>query len=104
MNKKKSCIQKGGLKAEYLENVAQLLKMLAHSDRLKIIEILERENEYPVHKIVKETNLPQAAVSLHLNSMKRSNILASSRKGKEVWYSIKDSRVLSLLNCICQNN
>lgn len=103
MNNEKSCIQTGGLSAESLKKTAQLLKTLGHPHRLKIIEILERENKFPVHEIVEETKLQQAAVSLHLNLMKRMGILESVRHGQEVWYQIKDEAVVSLLECICKN-
>lgn len=103
MKAKKTCIERGGLTAAYLEEIAQLLKMLAHPHRLKLVEIMEREKEIPTHRLIDETGLPQSAVSLHLNHMKRMGLLQSERRGREVWYQIKDPRVLSLLNCICSN-
>jgi len=98
-----SCIRQGKLKPETLERAAEMLKMLAHPQRLRIIEILEREQEVPVHALIKETGFPQAVVSQHLNQMRRSGLLANERRGKEMWYSITDPRALSILNCICTN-
>ena len=98
-----SCIRQGKLKPETLAKAAEMLKMLAHPQRLRIIEILEREQEVPVHALIKETGFPQAAVSQHLNQMRRSGLLAAERRGKEMWYSIADPRPLSILNCICTN-
>ena len=37
-----------------------MLKLLAHPHRLKVIEILEGEDEAPVHALVKRLGLPQA--------------------------------------------
>ena len=95
------CIQKGKLTVEALERAAETLKTLAHFKRLRMIEILEREQEVPVHALIQETGLPQAVVSQHLNQMRRVGLLTAERRGKEVWYSITDARALSILDCIC---
>ncbi len=99
-----ACVRKNGLTAEFLERAAGLLRMLAHPHRLKIIEILEREGEFSVSRIIEETGLPQSSVSLHLNQMKRMDLLESTRQGKEVVYRICDPRVMKLINCICSSS
>jgi len=101
MKKINTCIRQGKLKVESLERAAETLKLLAHPQRLRLIEILERETEVPVHILVEETEFPQAVVSQHLNQMRRAGLLTAERRGKEMWYSITDPRALSILNCIC---
>jgi DNA-binding transcriptional ArsR family regulator len=101
MKKAHPCIRQGKLKVKVLERAAETLKMLAHPQRLRIIEILEREQEVPVYALIEETGFPQAVVSQHLNQMRRIGLLTSRRQGKEMWYSITDPRALSILNCIC---
>lgn len=101
MNSDQSCIRQGKLTVEALERAAEKLKTLAHPQRLRIIEILEREQEVPVHMLIEETGFPQAVVSQHLNQMRRAGLLSARRQGKEMWYSITDPRALSILNCIC---
>jgi len=101
MNSAKSCIRQGRLTIAALERAAETLKMLAHPQRLRIIEILEREQEVPVYALIEETGFPQAVVSQHLNQMRRIGLLTARRQGKEMWYSITDPRALSILNCIC---
>lgn len=95
------CIRQGKLKAETLKRASETLKMLAHPQRLRIVEILDMEQEVPVHSIIDQTGLPQAVISHHLNQMRRAGLLAAERRGKEIWYSIADPRVFSILNCIC---
>ncbi len=85
---------------ELLERMAQVLKLLAHPQRLKIIDLLDREEQCPVHTLTTRLGIPQAAVSLHLNQMKRAGLVASERRGQEVWYRISDPRSLTILNCI----
>jgi DNA-binding transcriptional ArsR family regulator len=103
MKRTKKCIRQGQLRPEALERAAQALKMLAHPQRLKIIEILEHEESEPVHALIEETALPQPVVSQHLNQMRRMGLLSAERRGKEMWYSIADDRALSILDCICNH-
>jgi DNA-binding transcriptional ArsR family regulator len=88
------------LSHEVLTRMAQVLKLLAHPHRLKVIEILENEDEAPVHVIVERLGLPQGTTSQHLNQMRRANLISAERRGKEVWYRIADRRSLTILNCI----
>lgn len=101
MNSDKSCIRQGKLTADALARAAEKLKILAHPQRLRLIEILERETEMPVNGLVEETGFPQAVVSQHLNHMRRAGLLKAKRHGKKMCYSICDPRPLSILNCIC---
>ena len=101
MKPENPCIRQGKLTAEALARAAETLKIIAHPQRLRIIEILEREQEVPVYALIEETGFPQAVVSQHLNQMRRVGLLAAERRGKEMWYSISDPRAFSILNCIC---
>ena len=101
MNTSTPCIRKGKLKPEALKKASETLKILAHPQRLRLVELLESEGEVPVYTLVEATEFPQAVVSQHLNHMRRIGLLCAERRGKEMWYSIDDPRVLSILNCIC---
>ena len=96
--KTKSCAQ--DLPVEELGRMAQVLKLLAHPYRLKIIDLLETRGEAPVHELVGRLSLPQAVTSNHLTRMRRMGLVASERRGKEVWYRIGDRRSLTILNCM----
>lgn len=85
---------------ELLQGMASSLKVLAHPDRLRIVEFLESEVSATVTQIHRALKLSQAATSQHLNYMKRAGLLSSTRKGKEVWYKIADPGSLTILNCI----
>lgn len=88
------------LPVELLERMAETLRVLAHAHRLKIIEVLKAEKEAPVHIIVDRLGLPQAAVSQHLNNMKRARLVKAERRGREVWYGIAEPSSLTILECI----
>ena len=83
-----------------LARMAQVLKLLAHPYRLKIVDILESEEAIPVHGLVDRLGLPQAGVSGHLKKMLRAGLVAAERRGKEVWYSVGDRRSMTILNCM----
>ncbi len=85
---------------ELLERMAGALKILAHVQRLKLVEILQREGEAPVHVLMERVGLPQATISQHLNQMRRAGLVRAVRRGKEVWYSISDPSALTILDCI----
>jgi ArsR family transcriptional regulator len=88
------------LSVELLERMAGVLKILAHPCRLKLVEILQREGELPVHMILERIKAPQATISQHLNQMRRAGLVKATRKGKEVWYGIEDPSALTILDCI----
>jgi DNA-binding transcriptional ArsR family regulator len=88
------------LSMDLIERMAGALKVLAHPCRLKLAEILQREDEMPVHLIMNRLKLPQATISQHLNQMKRAGLVKANRRGKEVWYSILDPSALTILDCI----
>ena len=92
-----------GMPMELLTRMAEGLKLLAHPQRLKIIEIIDLNGGAPVHVISEGSCLPPAATSQHLNQMKRVGLITSERRGKEVWYSIHDPRALTILGCIRKN-
>jgi len=79
--------------------MADVLRLLAHPYRLKIVEVLQKRDA-PVHELVKLVGIPQSAVSQHLNAMRRIGLLAAERRGREVWYRIADERAVTVLDCI----
>lgn len=86
---------------EAVTKAAEMLRTLAHPDRLRIIDALHTAGELPVGEITRYLNIAQSATSQHLNHMRRVGLLKTQRRGKEIWYSISDNRPIALLNCIC---
>jgi ArsR family transcriptional regulator len=98
MKTNEACLSE--LSMELLERMAGALKILAHPCRLKLVEILQREGDLPVHLIMARLQIPQATISQHLNQMRRAGLVKAVRKGKEVWYGIADPSALTILDCI----
>ncbi len=91
-----------GIPLKELVRVAQVLKLLAHPHRLKILEILRGRKGAPVHEVAGLLGLPPAATSQHLNHMRRVGLVAAERAGREVWYRVADPRSVRVLDCICK--
>jgi len=88
------------LSIQLLERMADVLRVLAHANRLKIVELLQAQEAMPVYELMTALDLPQPVTSQHLNQMKRVGLLTAERRGKEVWYKIADPRALTILDCI----
>jgi len=88
------------LSVDELARMAKVLKLLAHPYRLKIIDLLDSNGATPVHQLMEQLALPQAATSTHLIQMKRIGLVECERRGKEMWYRVGDRRSLTILNCM----
>lgn len=87
------------LDPEGLAKAADVIKVVGHPDRLKILEFLE-DGEQTVGDIQDGLDLPQAIVSQHLAKMRGWDIVASRRDGVHVYYRIIEPKVTHILDCI----
>ena len=81
---------------ERLERAARCLKVLAHPIRLMIVHLLG-EGELSVQELEKAVGISQSSVSQHLGLLKDKEILESRRVAQQVFYRLKDPRVLELM-------
>ena len=77
----------GGLGGGDYPAAARLLSYLADSTRLQILAILA-EGEQRVFVLCERLGRPQPSVSHHLTLLRRTGILTSRRRGKEVYYAL----------------
>lgn len=68
--------------------LAHLCKMMADSNRLRIIFFLLREEELNVTEFCNRLDQSQPAVSHHLALLKQAGILKVRREGKHNYYSV----------------
>ena len=85
---------------ELVETTARMLKCLGHPLRLRIIDLLEREDELTVSEVQEALQLEQAVCSQHLNLMRDKGILARRKEGVHVYYRLGDPRSLKVLGCL----
>lgn len=86
--------------ARKLEQVAFILKTIAHPARLAIVDLLDKNKKMSVNEIAEKLNLEQSLTSHHLNNMKIKGILQSEREGKNMYYCIKLQEVIKVIACI----
>ncbi|MDD5569595.1 MAG: metalloregulator ArsR/SmtB family transcription factor [Bacteroidales bacterium] len=79
------------------------LKAIAHPIRLDIIELLGRNKKMTVTEIYIELNLEQAITSHHLGILRDKGILRAVRKGKNIYYIIKQENILKIIDCISES-
>ncbi len=78
-----------------LEKAARCLRVLAHPTRLLIIHLLG-QGERSVQELEKEVGVSQSSISQHLNLLKDKEILESRRAAQQVFYRLRDPRLLQL--------
>lgn len=80
------------LNEELLLDIADFYKALSDSTRIKIINLLEK-NELCVCDISSIINMTKSAVSHQLKYLREMNLIKSRKIGKEVWYTLADDHV-----------
>jgi len=61
--------------------------------RLEILNLL-RDTKLSVTALISETTLTQANISQHLSIMKSKGIVTSERKGKNVYYTLVNAKII----------
>lgn len=83
------------------DRVVVLLKQLAHPQRLLILCNLVN-GERSVGEIERVCGASQSAVSQFLKTMRQERLVDSRRDGKQVYYRIRDKRILELIDSLYQ--
>jgi ArsR family transcriptional regulator len=84
---------------EKCQNVSELLKILAHPQRLMILCQLS-DGPKTVGELESLTHATQSAVSQFLTRMKLEGLVTNRRKGQFVVYQVADSKIKRLLQSL----
>jgi ArsR family transcriptional regulator, arsenate/arsenite/antimonite-responsive transcriptional repressor len=91
----------GASKAEHFtesqNEIATLMKSLAHPARIAIVEYLLKTNSCICGDIVNELPLAQATVSQHLKELKNANIIKGNIEGNAICYCINEHTIDKLM-------
>jgi DNA-binding transcriptional ArsR family regulator len=90
-----------GMMGARADQAADLLKLLAHPMRLRILCLLG-EGEKSVGELVDACDLPQPSVSQILSTLRANEIVACRREGTFMHYRIADERVLEVIQALKQ--
>lgn len=82
---------------EYNE-IAELLKVIAHPVRLCIINGLINKGKCNVGYMQNCLELPQSTISTHISKLRAYGIIEGERNGLEINYRVKDQRVIKIVN------
>ena len=83
---------------------ASILKMLSNPTRLCIITTLLQEGKCNVSSLRCCGDYSQSIISQHLSRLKDRGIVASERKGKEVYYCIINREVADVVRSLLMEN
>ena len=97
-------MKKVKLDIDKLEMAASKLRAIAHPMRIAIIDLLTANQKLTVTQIYEQLNLEQASASHHLNILKNKGLLDSKRNGKMIFYSLKQTHLSEVIECIDRCN
>jgi ArsR family transcriptional regulator len=82
-----------------LKRAADIIKLLGHPERLRIVEALEG-GERSVSEICELCDLEQAICSQHLSRLRRQKVVTARKEGPRVIYRVIEPKVHHILECI----
>lgn len=86
------------------DEIAEMLKILAHPVRLCIVKGLIENGECNVTYMQACLDTPQSTTSQHLQKLKSAGIVEGKRNGLEINYKICNDRVIDLINVLFKEN
>jgi len=89
-------------KDQNYERQAEILKVMGHPVRLKIVAGLMSQS-CNVKKIWECLALPQATVSQHLAQLKNKGIIEGRRDGVEVFYHVVSDEAMQIVGAMFQS-
>lgn len=86
------------------EDLAEILKAIAHPVRLCIVRGLVSGGSCNVTYMQGCLNIPQSTISQHLAKLKSAKIIEGKRKGLEIVYSVKNPMVVEMIKIMFEKN
>ena len=83
-----------------LERAAYVLKSVAHPVRISIIDLLQQKERLTVSELQEILQIEQSLLSHHLTNMRDKGVVETKREGKNVFYSLTDSSITSIIDSI----
>ncbi len=82
-----------------LNQAADCLRILAHPHRLRIVQMLLRD-EYTVGELAEACGIASHMASEHLRLMQRCGFLESDKEGRKRYYKVTEPHLANILECI----
>ena len=84
---------------EALGQAAECLRTLAHTHRLRIVQML-LQGRFTVGELAEACEIPSHMASEHLRLMQRCGLLAQEKDGRFVYYAIAEPHLASIMRCV----
>ena len=88
-----NCKDKLKIAQKSFSRLSNVLALAGNEVRLKIVFLLEEENELCVCDLADILEMTIPAVSQHLRKLKDANILQTRRNGQTIYYSLKEDHL-----------
>jgi len=75
-----------------IDDIAEVLKVLGHPVRLKLINILAAQ-EHAVGSIEKLSGIRQPALSQQLAILRKAKLVLTRREARQIYYSVNRARI-----------
>ena len=82
---------------EIMVHIANLFKGFGDPTRVHILSLLRQNEELCVNDIAEGVELSQSAISHQLQILKQMHLIKFRREGKNIWYSLADDHVKTIL-------
>ncbi len=82
-----------------LNQAADCLRILAHPHRLRIVQMLLRD-EYTVGELAEACGIASHMASEHLRLMQRCKFLDSAKQGRFRYYRVIEPNLANILDCV----
>ena len=87
-------------KDQQINKAIDVIKLLTHLERIKIVLILNKYGQLRVYDIEQQLAIKQSMLSHHLGRMTKHGIIKGQRRGRETYYSLSDSMWNDIINQI----
>lgn len=94
-------MDKRDFKSTLYEQLAKVTKALSNPHRLEILDLLA-QGSFSVEYIAEQASMSVANASQHLQVLKKSGLVDTSRDGKYIYYQLFDDRVLETWRALRQ--
>lgn len=82
-----SCCQSASASSLNIATLAQLLKLVAEPNRLRMLCVLS-QGSHCVCELMAHTTLSQSLISHHLRDLKTAHLVTHTKKGLRVYYTL----------------
>ncbi|MHB9946254.1 transcriptional regulator [Clostridium botulinum] len=81
-------------------DIAELLKVLAHPVRICIVKGLSEKGECNVSHMQNCLDMPQSTISQHLQKLKSAGIIEGDRNGLQINYHVSNKKAEQLIEIL----